>query len=347
MMQVGRYGKVAAKKRLFSLFGVAVMLLFIASAATFAAEGDEGRGIDPEAFDVRMDIEPPSSDEPEQPNCEQRQDGNYCTITHNFDASGTARGTVDYRGRDPLLSGDMAMDYDMWNNHTTVVRIDPNGGPDQQPTFISVNGSGEMSGTWCMDYRNDPLFEGGSKLCGEINGRFTEELISGTTTVKWTGEFRVHAIGISGEFEGVNGSGGWTETSQFDMSDRRGPGSDDGGSREGAHAASISAAGASSGMKLKLVRSKQLKAYVGLPNKLNKKDKRSAVVAAKPGSKCTLEAKNGAGSKSFGRDKADSDARAEFKGSVVKKLGKGKWSLKATCKLNGKKAVARQKLSIG
>ncbi len=348
-MHRSRPTKSTAGALLALLAGMAVIFFLVIVIPGYAApDVEDGEGMS-EDFIVNMEIAPPVSDDPDEPDCEQTDRGMECTSKFGFDSSGVGNGISIYTKPDPDVSGEIEMLYKMWFSGSTTILVDPNGGRDQTPVPISSSGVGAMDGSWRMDFPSSSDYPDGSALRGVIHGDQSQELIPGTSTVRMTNKMKVNAVGESGIFEGKVATGSWTESEEFDMFGEGpgGPPSDDHGPKGGAQSASLNASEEGAAMKLKLRNAKGPKAYISdLPSKLHKKDGRKAAVSAAKGSSCKLVATQGKKKKSFGKAKANSKYRAQFKQKVVKKLKSGKWTLRATCKKGKKVAKAKKKLRI-
>ncbi len=331
------------------LAGIAVIFFVVLAVPGYAApDVEDGEGMS-EDFIVNMEIAPPVSDDPDEPDCKQTDRGMECTSTFSFDSSGKGEGTSVYTKPDPDVAGTIEMDYKMWFSGSMTTLSDSSGGPGQSPVPIASSGEGAMDGSWRMDFPSSSDHPDGSALRGVIHGDQSQALIPGTSTVRMTNKMKVDAVGESGIFEGKVATGSWTETEEFDMfgDGPGGPPSKDHGPEGEAKSASLNASEEGASMKLKLRNAKGAKAYISdLPSKLHKKDARKAAVSAAKGSSCKLVATQGKKKKSLGKAKANSKYRAQFKVKVVKKLKSGKWKLRATCKKGKKKAVAKKTLRI-
>ncbi len=348
-MHRSRPTKSTAAALLALLGGVAIIFFVVIVIPGYAAPGvDDGEGM-AEDFIVNMEIAPPVSDEPDDPDCKQTDRGMECTSKFGFDSSGKGEGTSVYTKPDPDVSGEIEMLYKMWFSGSSIMLVDPSGGRDQRPTPISSSGVGAMDGSWRMEFPSSSDHPNGSVLRGVIRGDMTQELRPGTSIIEMTNKMKVEAVGESGMFEGKVATGSWTETEEFDMFGEGpgGPPSDDHGPKGAAGSASLNASEEGAAMKLKLRNAKGPKAYISdLPKKLHKKDERKAAVSAAKGSSCKLVATQGKKKKSFGKAKANSKYRAQFKQKVVKRLKSGKWTLRATCKKGKKVAKAKKTLRI-
>lgn len=138
-----------------------------------------------------------------------------CAFPYAFRRSGQVlSGKVTWLSKAQQGTFQMTCDWDMSINSSAVVDVDAAGKVSASPR-IGFSGSGTQPCSFTIAF-------GASSLTGTIAGKVSLGLVGGDTSPPATngffrGDFQVTVVGGTGDFQGANGSGSFTEEEQFDF----------------------------------------------------------------------------------------------------------------------------------